>query len=494
MIRPHQAVTVVSLGWVVGILVASYFSLSPWSFVPTAILLLGLICFSSQPFAKLLALFTLGLIFGWWRHGLAIDSFPYPPLPLPTTPAIVEGRVVSHPEFVDNRQRFYLAITMVDDRPANFRSLVYGWHLPRLEHGMLVRATLDLQLPGHNEEFDYASFLAKDRVSTIAYPESEIEIIGSHVSLLGQLYRGRDILQRKLEYAVPGTAGALAGGLLLGTRSSLPDDFRDALKRSGTSHIVALSGANITIVTSFIILLFQFFTRRPRLILSGAAIILFVIMTGASSSVVRAAVMGCLLLLTGLWGRPSNALNILLLAIVIMTAINPAILQYDVGFQLSLAAVVGILWLAPILANKLLRLPRLLNDVLSQTIAASLLTLPLLVYNFAGVSFVGLLANLLVVPVVPIAMLTSFISLVAGLIIPPLATVTGLLAWPALHWIVWAVRWTANLPLAFTETAPLSPMLVPAAYIGISGFIYLLRNEISKAKISSLVRAWIMRR
>lgn len=225
-------------------------------------------------------------------------------------------------------------------------------------------------------------------------------------------------IARKL---LPKDQGALLSGILFGYRGDFREEFRSAMAESGTTHLVALSGYNIAIVALAIgSLARRFLRRRQAFIMTTLAIVLFVLMTGAESSVVRAAIMGFLALLAQESGRRYNLRNAITLAAAIMVLFDPTILRADIGFQLSFASLLGIVYLSPALLRLWTRGEPKNTGFLdwrgnaATTSAAQLAVLPLLVRYFGEFSATALAANILILSVVPITMLLGFILMLIG--------------------------------------------------------------------------------
>ena len=176
-------------------------------------------------------------------------------------------------------------------------------------------------------------------------------------------------------------------------------------------------------------------------------IIIFTIMTGASASVVRASIMGLVLLFANGYGRLYDSRNSLLLAGAVMIYQNPLILRFDVGFQLSFLAVMGLLYIYPFLNNKFHKIPELwkLKELTLMTISAQIAVAPSLIYYFNQFSFLSLPANILILPLVPFAMLIGFMSGIGGMIFLPLGKIIGLAAWTITTYQIQAISFFAAL-------------------------------------------------
>lgn len=253
-----------------------------------------------------------------------------------------------------------------------------------------------------------------------------------------------------INQVLPEPQSSFLGGLLLGAKHSIPQVLTDQFNRTGTSHIVAISGYNITIIAAAVAWILQWLGMRKRFSfwVSLFAIVVFVIMTGASASAVRAGFMGGLLLLALNTGRVSVAANSLAFTAALMLLINPQILAFDVGFQLSFAALLGIVYLSPLMEPYFLWLPELLRKYFLATLAAQIFTLPILLYNFGQLSLVAILPNILILPLVPVTMLFGFITGLMGLVWVPLTIPVSGMTWFLLSFIIRIVGLFSSLPFA----------------------------------------------
>ena len=207
---------------------------------------------------------------------------------------------------------------------------------------------------------------------------------------------------------IPQKEAALLSGLVFGDKEGFTSEFKDNLAKSGTTHIVALSGFNITILVSAIALIFgYFFSRRLTFFLTVFAIVLFTIMVGAEASITRAALMGFIAILAPLVGRIYSVRNAIVLSALVMAVFNPEVLL-SVGFQLSFLSLIGIVYLVPTIKKvfSLEERKTFLNwrENLLTTFSAQMMVAPLGLYYFGRLSFFSLAANMLILEAVPYAM------------------------------------------------------------------------------------------
>ncbi len=318
--------------------------------------------------------------------------------------------------------------------PAAGRLLVW---LPRsLAAGVgdRIRFASSLEAPRDFDGFAYREYLARQGISAIASARAA-DVVGHRLGVLPELTaRLRRALQASVQSRIPEPEAALAVGILLGVRSSIAPEVSDAFATAGLTHVVAISGWNIAIVAGLITALMRPLLRRRggrplAICLSVVAVVGYVLLTGATPSVVRAALMAGALLLARLGGSRAHAISALMLAALVMLLVAPPLL-WDVGFQLSALATAGLIWFGAAIEWRLRRWPAMLREPVALTLAAQLTTLPVILLNFERLSLVAPLANVLVVPLVPIVMLTSALAAVVGLLQPLLPPLIGdLLGW-----------------------------------------------------------------
>ncbi len=273
--------------------------------------------------------------------------------------------------------------------------------------------------------FNYERYLAGQGVYSICRNGSAVKSGGRGGNFfLAQLWKIKRRVSEQTERLWPPPASGLMAGLLYGERSGLPKDLEENFSRTGISHIIAVSGYNISIVASFMMLLLLGvgFYRRQAFWLAVVGVAVFVIFVGASASVARAGIMGIVVLVGQYLGRPSRVLNALTLAAAAMLIANPLILLWDAGFQLSFLSTLGLLYLSPVLQKKT-------GQTVAATLSAIAFTLPLMLWQFGRVALLAPLANIMILWLIPYLMLGGFLALLfSGLLF---------VAGQALAWIVW---------------------------------------------------------
>lgn len=287
------------------------------------------------------------------------------------------------------------------------------------DHNLLVTAPLG-SVFRVGDQLQVTGVVELDRARTppvLTVTVKNFERLGVHRSVSRTLALFQNWLWSKLIRTLPPNSAELITGLLYGRQLEDPS-LRSAFRNAGLSHLTAVSGYNLTIVASAITHLLAALAL-PRLAITGTsllAIFIFTLFTGASGSVVRACLMGVLLILVRAGGRIPLTRNVLLGAALGITLLNPSNLVTDLSFQLSLLAITGILYLAPpirdLLQNKLPSIAyRLLTTIIAETLGAQLAVMPLLWYYFGQINLLALPINLLVTPFVPFLMFCGFLAI-----------------------------------------------------------------------------------
>jgi competence protein ComEC len=417
----------------------------------------------------------MGLTAGLLLMGLSIGGWRGAAVALPSGPGSVAALIGEGSQTVlataidDPRPRGERQQLVVDDvavmgpsggsQPAAGRILVW---LPRglvVGAGDRLRFESALEAPRDFDGFAYRAYLARQGVAAIASTR-QLSVINHQLGGIPQaLHSARSWLLAGLNELVPEPEAALSAGILLGVRSGIDPAVNDAFARAGLTHVVAISGWNIAIVAALVAAAARPLTRLPTgrwlaAVAAAGTVGAYVLLTGASPSVVRAALMAGALLLARLGGSRSHAISALMLAAMLMVLVAPAVV-WDVGFQLSALATAGLIWFGAAFEARLARWPALIREPVALTMAAQLTTLPVVLLNFERLSLIAPLANVVVVPLVPLVMLAGALAALVGathawlpLIGDLLAWASGGAAWLYLRLMVLAGQAAAALPMA----------------------------------------------
>ena len=263
-----------------------------------------------------------------------------------------------------------------------------------------------------------------------------------------------------MQSALPEPNASFGMGLLIGQRSTLSQDIINQLTMVGLLHIVAVSGYNLTILVRASAKL-KLRSKYQKLVLSLALIGFFILMTGFSASIVRAAIVSILSLWAWYYGRKIRPVLILAFTAALTALFNPFYIWGDPGWYLSFLAFFGVLIISPIAVSKLFRRPpKIIIGVAMDTLAAEVMTLPLIMAMFGQLSLVGLVTNVLIVPLIPFAMLLSAVAAATGMWLTPVA---GWVAWPAnllLTYTLDIVHLFAAIPSIFLHRTISTPSML----------------------------------
>lgn len=369
----------------------------------------------------------------------------------------ISGVIATRPQVDATSQKVTLEIKNFENQKP-FRILVTLPHYPLYEYGDNLTLRGKLTEPQNFADFDYQGYLKRYFVvGLIKQPTNVIKNgaeKGASVWFVKKLYQISKIFEDSLNSVLPEPHASLAAGILLGVKRNIPDNLMNNLNATGLTHIIALSGYNVTIIVMIFSYIFLPRLGRKKVLIWGTILIFFfVVMTGASASVVRAAIFSFLILLGNLFGRKADQTNLMLLAAILMVCVNPYILRYDSGFQLSFLAFAGLIYLAPIFQQKFNQIksryfPEGVKLVLAETLGAQVAVFPLIWWQFGRVSIIAPLANILVVPLIPLVMLLIFAAGSLNLTWSMFGKIGLVLLWPLLQYIIWIVGLLASLPLS----------------------------------------------
>jgi competence protein ComEC len=326
---------------------------------------------------------------------------------------------------------------------------------PEYEYGDRVTAKGILEKPEQIESFHYDQYLSRYDIYAVMYRGS-VKLITDNrqpitsTAIRRKLYSFKESFESQINRLYPEPHASFMAGLLTGSRRGIPDSLMQAFNITGLTHIIAISGYNITIVIAIISSALFWLPLKIRFFPAIISIIVFTIFVGASAAVVRAAIMGVLGLVALQSGRISSVRLSILWTAFFMVALNPKILWYDAGFQLSFLAVIGLTELGEHLDVVFKRIPKALaiQESLQMTVAAQITAVPLIIILFGRFSLIAPIANLLTAPVIPLAMLLGALSTLVSFVIPSLGLLLAYFGWVCLEWIIQVAHISSTIPFA----------------------------------------------
>jgi competence protein ComEC len=399
----------------------------------------------------------------------------------------VTGILAEPPDVRDTYLGLRLQVEALDtgegDRPVRGDLLIRLTNEVELSYGQRIRVRGYLQTPPENEDFSYRDYLAQQGIHSILRTNRVTILPGTQANpIQSLLYRIKNSLLKRVYMIFPDPEASLLAGILLGVESRIPAGVQQAFKDTGTAHIIAISGFNIAIIAAIFVSLFsRFFGNRTGAILAILSITFYTILVGASASVVRAAIMGTLSILARQVGRRNLALTALAASALLMALISPFVL-WDIGFQLSFAATLGLVLYAQPLAEAVTRwlvhyfpLSRVeafvapFSDYFLLTFAAQITTLPITIYHFGRFSLVSFIANPVVLPPQPLVMVLSGIAVLASRLYLPLGQALAWIAWPFAAYTIRMVEFFAGFPGGVISLGEFSLLAVILFYLILFG-------------------------
>lgn len=396
-----------------------------------------------------------------------------------------EGVIVAEPDVRDTHVNLRVAVDVTrryeETTAISGTALVQAPRYGGYTYGDRIQFSGTPLTPPEFDDFSYRDYLARQGVFTMI-PNATVDILSSgHGSLFMEAMLSlKRQAQTLIADSLPEPQASLLTGILLGVETGISPEVRDAFNATSASHVIAISGFNMTLIAGLLSRMLTIAWPRRRVltvVVGSAAIAVYTLFVGANPAVVRAAIMSILLIAAPLFRRRTYVPASLALAALIMSALDPYVL-WDVGFQLSFAAVLGLaLFTTPLegvfrralshffTTARVERLLQLLSEPLIVTLAAQITTLPLIVFYFQRLSLSSFIVNFLILPVQTPLLLLGGLATLVGLVVAPLAQPLYWGAWAFLSWTVEVVRLFARL--GGNYPAQVDGRLVMAFYLAI---------------------------
>ncbi len=373
------------------------------------------------------------------------------------------GFVSGEPDIRLDGIRYKVRAEKLNEEDRNIKGEVYVKSdlYPRYRYGeeLVIKCTIEPAEPIEDTEngttFRYDRFLSRMNIYAICgNPHIESTGIVKGNIFYQNIFSFKSLLADKVSHLWHEPYASFVAGLLYGYRGGL-GSLNDLFAKTGVTHIVAISGYNITVIATIFVSIskFLYIPRKKAFLLIVTGIIVFVIFTGASASVVRAGIMGILVLIAKQTGRRSSIANVLILTAVGMSIENPFVLMWDAGFQLSFLSTLGLVYIAPIIARYLKKVPEWwgIKESLISTLSAITSTLPLILFQFGRLSVVSPLVNILILWLIPWIMIAGTVAVVAGCVFIPAGRMVGFIAYAGMEYIIRIVRFFAQVRFASIE-------------------------------------------
>lgn len=489
----------IALSFITGIVIASLFSLSAYIWLGIVIGLLLILIFlriprfSNNPISKFHFRFPLSsfavifLFFGAWWFQIRqpnIDAFHIAFYNDRDYEMLVTGTLAEPPDYRDTYTNLRLNVEALDsgsgDLPVSGLLLVRVQQNQTYEYGQRVRVRGSLKTPPEDEEFSYRDYLARDGVYSYMSIAEVTSLPGNGGSVVrAAVYKLKDKMLQNTYRLFNDPESSLLAGILLGVDTGLTKDLQNAFKNTGTAHIIAISGFNIAIIAGIFFSMFKtIFGERLGAVFAILAIAFYTFLVGADAAVVRAALMGCISLLARQLGRRNTGLNALAIVAFVMAIVNPLVL-WDVGFQLSFFATLGLILYAEPFSNftgnliskitktENSKLTQIINDNVILTFAAQLTTIPIMAYHFKRISLISFIANPFILPVQPAVMIIGGLAVFVSPILQPIGQLIAWVAWPFTAYTIRLVELFDRVPHGTIYLGDSSIWIVASFYIAL---------------------------
>jgi competence protein ComEC len=491
----------VSCAWVAGIFLGSKLNL------PLFALAFGLIPFALIPFVSRSkkALIVVGLCLFALLGGVLYFPSSLPPadehsLRFYNDTGIIEiqGMVAEEPDIRDTYCLLTFSASEIivngEKEQVSETALIRVPRYPAYHYGDVLKVSGELETPPQFEDFDYKSYLAHQGIhSVIYYPGVEVLDHGQGLKPLQWIYSLRERLSTSLARALPEPQGSLAQAILLGLRGNIPDSLYTAFSRTGTAHLLAISGLHISIIIAMLLSFGILIFGRQRSIyiwLTLAFMWLYAMLAGMHPPIIRAAIMGSLFLMAEYLGRQRSAIIALAFAAAMMVGIQPYIL-WSLSFQLSFLAMAGLILLYPYFQEwgrkgvaslfgtkeRIAAVGGMITDGFAVTLAAIVAVGPLIAYNFGVVSLIALPATFFSLPALPFIIVTAGLVAFVGLLASLAAQILGWLAWLFLSYLIFIVQGFDALPHSSLEVTTFSTWYIWGYYAILAGVIASLNHR-----------------
>jgi len=519
-----------SAAFLAGIVLGKYLSLPAWALIGTGFLFFLLAVFNrilskqirfwqrltnSIRFAPWLMLVML--IFGVGRYLMATPPINDSDLAWYNDhgESTLVGWVSAPPEILADRVLYEISFTEVTDanetnyaistKPISGKALVTMPRWQVWQFGDLLQFSGTPYTPKEYVDFSYKDYLARQGIQSVIYYPSAVQKVGEKegAGFRQWLISTRENARKVILLSMPQPEAGLLEGIILGMENAIPASLTQAFRDTGTAHIIAISGFNMTLIATLLIMGFSRLFRRYWGVLAAIVVVtVYTLFVDGSSAVIRAAIMASTAAIAHLIGRRQSGLNALFFTAAILCLLNPLLL-WDVSFQLSFMAVLGlVLFGQPLqdgftrLAEKWLgeekaaRLSSPVSEYFHFTFAAQLTTLPVVALQFKRFSVVSLLANPLVLPAQPAILEAGMVTTLGGLIHPILGKFLGIFTWPLLAYTNFIVTTLAKIKGAALTLHPLAAFWILIA-VPLILLVFLLRNFFKK-QFGSASTVWLM--
>lgn len=375
------------------------------------------------------------------------------------TKATFIGRIIDEPDKRIDKQKIKVSVTQLLE-PVN--GSVSGNTLatialyPPYNYGDIVQINCILTKPGKIEDFDYARYLSKDNIYSLCY-SANIKLVEKNQGNIFKhyIYKIKNFLFKKVNSIWPEPVSSFANSSLFGFEKLLPSDIDENFRHTGLSHIVVVSGMHVAIIiVVFSTALYKIGINRKQSFLFLLLLLFsFAILSGLSASIIRASIMGILVVFSKNVERYIPNYLVLIYSLIIMALINPLSMFYDLGFQLSFLATIGLIYISPILKNLFKFIPEYfsLREIISTSLSAIIMTLPISLYNFHTLPIFALLSNIVILPFITFDMTLFVFTIAISLLNTSLARYCGFISYVLTKLLFWIIKIISSIKISVLD-------------------------------------------
>jgi competence protein ComEC len=476
----------VLIAFILGVVAGRWLGLPLIAWISLVAVLVWIIIFLRPVKVKIISLIILFFILGMGRYQLSWPVFGPNRLEFYNgQKTIFTGSIIRATEN-NTDKKLVMEIKSINHDVGSGRVLIKAPLYSSYDQGQNLSVTCKILAPENYSNFNFVGYLAKDYIFSVCYYPDTIEVIDakSNLSIASWLSAIKTGGQNLINKNFTEPQGALLAALLLGAQENLPKDFQEWLSKTGTSHAISVSGLHIVIMIMLVeMILFSVLglKRNYAFYVTVIFVIFYVSLTGAAPAAIRSGIMGILLLYAQKIGRLYQAGNVIFLAAAIMLVVNPLLIFWDIGWQLSFLSMFGLIYLSPSAEKLLIKVPNYkiipIRSYLVATCSAYLLTLPLVLYYFGNLSLVAPLANILILGAFPWAMMSGAVFLLGTMVFSFLGQILAWPCWLALTYIVKMIQWCANIPFSSFHLANFSLGWAIVCYVFLISVILIIKKN-----------------
>ena len=398
---------------------------------------------------------------------------------------VLLGIICAEPDVKENSTK----ITVKIEAPVSGKILATIPKYPEYKYGDRIKITGKLKSPAIFNGFNYADYLKKDGIySVMDWPE--VSLSGQNLGnpVMRVIFSFKNKFEETIQKFISPPQQGIAEALIFGEEDNIPKDWKDKLNVTGTRHITAVSGMNITIIASLILffIIGIGFSRKQSFYITLFLISIYILMIGAPASAVRAGIMAAIFLVAQNFGRTSTGQRVVIFAGLFMLLLNPLLLQLDVGFQLSFLAILGLIYCQPVFNSIFKKVPNFkffpLKTTISATMSAQVFTLPILLYNFGRMPVLSVFANVLIVPILAPITILIFVFGFAAMIFSGFGLILSFPVWLFLSYIASIIDLFARIPFASLSLKIFWPWLI-IFYLVLTIFVWWFSRKYKKFMI-----------